>query len=95
MEVMYLGKPCVVSKCDGNKDIIETGVNGYLCDTVEEYKEAITKLVNDKGLGHRFGTKATGMIKEKFSVDVQKKKYYKLFGKLMNTEFVQNGGDCP
>lgn len=42
LEAMYLRKVCVVSDVIGNRDVISTGTNGYVCSTVAEYLAAIT-----------------------------------------------------
>lgn len=36
MEAMAAGLPCVVSRIRGNVDLIEDGINGYLCDANDE-----------------------------------------------------------
>ena len=41
LESMYMGKLCVVSDVIGNKDVIESGRNGFVCRTVDEFKQAI------------------------------------------------------
>lgn len=42
LEAMYLKKLCVVSDVIGNRDVIRTGFNGYVCGTAAEYLAAIT-----------------------------------------------------
>lgn len=41
LEAMYMKKVCVVSNVIGNRDVIHTGVNGFVCDNTEEYVQAI------------------------------------------------------
>ena len=41
LESMYMGKTCVVSDAAGNRDVIHTGENGFVCRRVEEYVQAI------------------------------------------------------
>ena len=41
LESMYIGKTCVVSDAAGNRDVIHTGENGFVCRRVEEYVQAI------------------------------------------------------
>ncbi|MBQ8945321.1 MAG: glycosyltransferase [Lachnospiraceae bacterium] len=79
MEVMYLAKPCVVSKCDGNKDVIKTRVNGYLCVKKEEYVEAIRNIINDKDLLQKLGQNAKSDIIAKYNVKLIEREYRNLF----------------
>jgi glycosyltransferase involved in cell wall biosynthesis len=41
MEALYLGKMCIVSNIDGNRELIENGVNGYLFSNKSELKHLI------------------------------------------------------
>lgn len=43
LEAMYLKKPCVVSNCTGNRDVIQDGRNGFLCGGTNQYIKAILK----------------------------------------------------
>lgn len=55
MEAMAAGMPCVVSKIRGNVDLIENGINGFLCDpsSEDEFAIALGKLANDIELRDR------------------------------------------
>ena len=48
LEAMYMKKLCVVSDVIGNRDVISNGVNGYVCDCVSDYVEAIRTAQNRK-----------------------------------------------
>lgn len=50
IEALALSKPCVVSNCDGNRDLIVDNYNGYIIknENVKIYKEKIIELLNDK-----------------------------------------------
>lgn len=41
LEMMYMKKPCIVSNIIGNRDVISNGVNGFVCESKEEYAQAI------------------------------------------------------
>ena len=49
MEAMASGLPCVASAIRGNVDLIENGVNGFVCptDDVDGYATAIAKIASD------------------------------------------------
>lgn len=82
LEVMYIGKPCVVSRVDGNKDVIQSKYNGYVCDTKEEYLHAISELIENKKIAERYGQQARQDILEKFNVNVMEQEYRKLLAVL-------------
>lgn len=46
LESMYLEKPCVVSDVKGNHDVIQNEVNGFLCNTIDDYLNAINTIQN-------------------------------------------------
>lgn len=52
MEAMSVGIPCVVSKIRGNVDLVEDGVNGFLCGANDSnaFAEAIKKLSDNESL---------------------------------------------
>lgn len=41
IENMYIGKLCLVSNTMGNKSVIKNGINGYICETAEDYAKRI------------------------------------------------------
>lgn len=78
MEVMYIGKPCVVSRVDGNKDVIRSGYNGYVCDVKEEYLQAISFLLKHREIAVRYGKQARQDILDKYNINVMEQKYRKI-----------------
>lgn len=79
MEAMYLEKPCIVSRADGNRDIIHTGINGYVCDTKEEYIAAISELLNDKEKIIEYGKRSRQDILNIYNINTMQNRYEKLF----------------
>lgn len=70
MEAMASGLPCVASKIRGNVDLIEDGVNGFLCDPQDaaEFAEKINLLAADVGLRKKMGSTNQVAI-QKFSTE--------------------------
>lgn len=44
LEAMFIKKPCIVSDVIGNRDVIHTNENGFVCNTLDEYVQAIRKV---------------------------------------------------
>lgn len=78
MEVMYIGKPCVVSRVDGNKDVIKSEYNGYVCDVKEEYLQAISFLLEHREIAARYGKQARQDILDRYNINVMEQKYRKI-----------------
>lgn len=81
LEVMYIGKPCVVSTADGNRDVINE-CNGFVCEDLELYIKAIKQLILDPNMVELLGIQAHKDIIEKYNVFVMEKKYRELFKKI-------------
>lgn len=70
MEAMASGTPIVASRIRGNVDLIEDGVNGFLCDPNDAsgFAEKINLLSADAGLREKMGRTNQMMIR-KFSTE--------------------------
>lgn len=64
MEAMSCGLPCVVSNIRGNRDLIEDGENGFLCDvTASSFSTAIRRLVDNRELRASYGERAAWTVR--------------------------------
>ncbi len=63
LEAMALGTPVVSTPSDGMKDLIENGVEGYLCETDEDFLAALLKIFREPA--HRAALSQAA--KEKFA----------------------------
>lgn len=55
LEAMLLGIPCVVTKVDGNTDVVQNSENGYSCLSVEDFCDKLELLITDQQLRCRIG----------------------------------------
>lgn len=71
IESIALSKPCIVSDCDGNRDIIKHMYNGFIIqnDDIERYKYSVLKLYNDKELYEQLSKNAYESFLEKFNIE--------------------------
>lgn len=86
IESMALGKPCVVSDCDGNRDLIIDGYNGYVIKTgkVTDYADKICTLLDYEIQKDKMGENAKRLYEEKYNIITtikQLEQHYKSFAK--------------
>jgi glycosyltransferase involved in cell wall biosynthesis len=81
IENMYNKKLCLVSNTMGNKSVIQDGINGYVCDRIEDYVERIQFAMNN------FPTEllenAYQDVLEVYNSETMKKKYIRLYNEMI------------
>jgi glycosyltransferase involved in cell wall biosynthesis len=68
LEAMYESVPCVVSKCDGNNDVINNNINGFSCSSKEEYVERISLLLIDREKAKQIAEAGKNYVIEKHDI---------------------------
>jgi len=77
LEAMAMGKVCIVSDVIGNRDVIENGVNGYICHTAQEFADSIRRAVNEP---HEAMRKAARQdVEENYNSDLMAEKYSRIY----------------
>ena len=77
IENMYIKKLVLVSNTMGNKSVIHDGVNGYVCDTAEEYAEKIKNAM--KEFPTALPKKAYRDVLDIYNTEAMKKKYIRFY----------------
>lgn len=87
LEAMYMRKKtCVVSNVIGNRDVILSERNGYVCNTIEDYIKAIEEVKNED-LSFFLTEQAYSDIVENYNTSVMAAKYANLYnGKMCENE---------
>lgn len=80
IENMYIKKLILVSNTMGNKSVIQDGVNGYVCETAEEYAEKIKAAM--KSFPSKLPEKAYQDVLSIYNTETMKKKYIELYNSL-------------
>ncbi len=68
IQYMATAMPVVASSVGANKQIVDHGVNGFLCETANDWEEAFRRLVTDAGVRRSFGLKGRATVDERFSL---------------------------
>lgn len=79
LQYMALGIPSLMSPVGVNMEIVEDGVNGYLCSTPEEWKARILMLLRDPELRKKMGQRGMDTVRERYSTEAYLEHYLNLF----------------
>ena len=81
MEAMAIGIPVISTNVSGIPELIEDGVNGYLCEpkNVKDLAKKITLLLADTELQNTFAKEARGKVESQFSAEMEAEKLMQLF----------------
>lgn len=79
LQYMALGIPALVSPVGVNRDIVEDGVNGYICQEPAEWKEKLIVLIKNPELGEKLGNEARKTVETKYAVQANRENFLNLF----------------
>ena len=79
LESMYLKKLCLVNDVIGNRDVIKTGFNGYVCSTADDFVRVIRKVMADPDLFAKIVAQAKKDIEEVYNTRIMASKYREIY----------------
>lgn len=79
LQYMALGIPAVLSPVGVNKEIIHHGVNGFLCDSLDEWENVLVQLIENAELRKTIGQKGKESVKKHYSTQALRTNYLNLF----------------
>jgi len=79
LEAMNMEKPLLLSKCIGNIDLVEEGINGFQFDNELDAVAKIVKLTKQRDLLKLFGQNSRNICIEKYRIEDTVKKYKFLY----------------
>lgn len=70
IEALALAKPCVVSDCDGNRDLIRNDMNGFIVPQgdIAAFTEKIRNILDDGDLAQRLSSGAAKTFSEHYDI---------------------------
>ncbi len=70
IESLALSKPCIVSNCDGNIDLIENGYNGFVIPSndIHAFRDKILDLLTDESLLNRLSANANKSFLKNYNI---------------------------
>lgn len=85
IENMYIKKLILVSNTMGNKSVIHDGINGYVCNTAEEYANRIKEAM--KTFPIELPKKAYQDVLDIYNTDIMKKKYIAFYNDVIDGKY--------
>ncbi|GJE78599.1 glycosyltransferase [Methylorubrum suomiense] len=82
LEAAAMGIPSVVSRTTTHEQVIEDGRTGFLCDTPEEFFQAIDRLVTDRNLREAVGAAARAKALDEYSCERQAENLKAVVGRI-------------
>lgn len=79
LQYMSLKIPAIVSPVGVNTEIVNHGVNGFICNTPEEWKNALSNFFEDYGLIDRMAEACRKKVIDRYSVSSNSENFLKLF----------------
>lgn len=79
LQYMALHIPSVMSNVGVNPEIIDNGTNGFICETPDDWKQVLLKLIKDVKLRQNIGSAGHETVKDRYSVAANTSKYLALF----------------
>ena len=80
IQYMACGIPVIASPIGINSKIIKNGINGFLAEDIDKWKQALRNLLNNENLRKYMGENGRKCVEEEYSLQVQSQK----FGKIIN-----------
>lgn len=79
LEAMYMQKICIVSNISGNNNVIKNGVNGFICENIDEYCDIINNVKNGQCNTEEIVLNAKNSVVKEYNLDVMSNKYKKIY----------------
>lgn len=85
LEAMALKKLCIVSNVIGNRDVIKSGENGFICNTPDEYASIITQVIESKIDSARITESAACDVYQNYNLQTMASKYDTIYQDTVNS----------
>ncbi|WP_066834359.1 glycosyltransferase [Rufibacter ruber] len=79
LQYMALGIPAIVSPVGMNVEVVDEGINGFICDTPEQWYSALEKVILDSHLRYTLGQQARLKIEQNYAVTANRLNFLGLF----------------
>jgi len=79
LQYMALGITTIASPVGVNKDIIDNGINGFLCSSQDDWINKLSELIQNEKLRKKIGEQGKTTVEQRYSVDSNSSNFLSLF----------------
>ena len=79
LQYMSLGVPAIVSPVGVNTEIVDHNVNGYICDSIDDWEKTLRSILSDKEKIKEISKNSRKKIIDNYSVLSNKNNFIQLF----------------
>ena len=79
LEAKYMEKLCLVNDVIGSRDVIRSGVNGFVCSSADEFVATLRKILEEPAKYAKLAGKAREDILEKYNTRIMAEKYREIY----------------
>ncbi len=90
IQYMACGVPVVASPVGVNKQIVDHGTSGFLAQDMQEWEQALRRLLNDQNLRRRMGAKGRECVEAWYSLEVQAPRLEELMRGTWNKKYTRH-----
>lgn len=91
LQYMAAGVPAVCSAVGANLDILENGMDGFLCTTHDEWRDTILRLAADPELRRAVGRRGRAKVERSYSVERTAPKFIELIRSVLAGDGPRSG----
>jgi hypothetical protein len=86
IQYMAVGLPVVARRVGSNCEIIQDGVNGFLVESLDEWHDRLSLLIDDPSLRRRMGAAARQTVVEGYSLQSQLPRVAEVFDRVVDDD---------
>lgn len=79
LEAMYMEKLCLVNDVIGSRDVVRSGVNGFVCSSADDFVASLRKILEEPEKFEKLAEQARKDILEKYNTRIMAEKYREIY----------------
>lgn len=91
LEAMYMGKLCLVNDVIGSRDVVSSGLNGFVCRNADEFVDMIRAALSGSEEVRGIAARARSDIQENYNTKTMAREYREIYEKALASASAEDG----